>query len=107
MRDTLADLTNLEEAAKEMTDLYEVFLKGDEKAFAEIYYKDFEEEIKNHPVYQDYFDSLLSKRNKDWAVKIADYLDEPGVTFVFAGCAHFVGSESVFEYMNQNGTLIY
>lgn len=105
LRDTLDDLRNLEQAAKEMSDLYEVFLTGDAQEFAELYFKDFDEEIKKHPVYKDYFDALLSKRNSDWAVKIANYLDEPGVTFVFAGCAHFVGADSVFDYMQQNGIL--
>ncbi len=107
LRDTLDDLKNLEVAAKEMSDLYEVFLTGDDEEFAELYFKDFESEIKKHPVYKDYFDALLSKRNSDWALKISDYLDEPGVTFIFAGCAHFVGSESVFAYMKQNGRLTY
>ena len=85
----------------------EVMVSTDDEEFAELYFKDFESEIKKHPIYEEYFDSLLSKRNEDWAVKIADYLEEPGVTFIFAGCAHFVGSESVFAYMNQNGTLEY
>ena len=105
LRDTLHDLENLQEAADEMTELYEVFLSGDEEAFEELYFKDFEKEIEKTPIYKDYFDSLLSQRNKDWAIKIADYLQEPGTTFVFAGCAHFVGDESVFAYMRQNGDL--
>lgn len=107
LRDTLDDLKNLDIAAQEMTELYELFIQADDQAFADFYFKDFESEIKKHPIYEEYFDSLLSKRNEDWAVKIADYLEEPGVTFIFAGCAHFVGSESVFAYMNQNGTLEY
>lgn len=105
LRDTLDDLRNLEDAAKEMSDLYELFLSGDDEEFAEFYFKDFENEIKKHPIYKDYFDALLRDRNKDWALKISDYLDKPGVTFIFAGCAHFVGSESVFAYMKQNGSL--
>ena len=107
LRDTLDDLKNLDIAAQEMTELYELFIQADDQAFADFYFKDFESEIKKHPIYEEYFDSLLSKRNEDWAVKIADYLEEPGVTFIFAGCAHFVGSESVLAYMNQNGTLEY
>ncbi len=105
LRDTLDDLRNLEDAAKEMSDLYELFLSGDDEEFAEFYFKDFENEIKKHPVYKDYFDALLRDRNKDWALKISDYLDKPGVTFIFAGCAHFVGTESVFAYMKQNDSL--
>ena len=105
LRDTLDDLKNLDIAAQEMTELYELFIQADDQAFADFYFKDFEDEIKKHPVYKDYFDALLSRRNKDWALKIADYLDEPGVTFIFAGCAHFIGDDSVFDYMQQNGIL--
>ena len=107
LRDTLEDLQNLQAAADEMTNLYEVFLSGDEQEFENLYFKDFEEEIKKHPVYEEYFSLLLEQRNKAWAVKIADYLDQPGVTFVFAGCAHFVGPDSVFSFMRANGDLNY
>ena len=105
LRDTLADLRDLETAADEMTNLYEIFLSGDEQAFEAFYFKDFENEIKKYPIYEEYFSLLLNQRNKAWAVKIADYLDQPGVTFIFAGCAHFVGPNSVFEYMRKNGDL--
>lgn len=105
LRDTLADLQNLQEAADEMSSLYEVFLSGDEVEFEQLYFKDFENEIKKFPVYEEYFALLLNQRNKAWAVKIADYLDQPGVTFIFAGCAHFVGPHSVFSYMRKNGDL--
>ena len=105
LRDTLADLQHLQEAADEMSNLYEVFLSGDEENFEKFYFKDFENEIKKFPVYEEYFSLLLNQRNKAWAVKIADYLDQPGVTFIFAGCAHFVGSNSVFSYMRKNGDL--
>ena len=107
LRDTLNDLSDLAAAADEMKELYEIFLSGDEQAFEEFYFKDFESEIKKHPVYKDYFSKLLNQRNEAWAVKIADYLDQPGVTFVFAGCAHFTGQDSVFEYMRENGDLNY
>ena len=105
LRDTLADLRDLQTAADEMTSLYEIFLSGNEQAFEEFYFKDFKNEIKKHPEYEEYFSLLLNQRNEAWAVKIADYLDQPGVTFIFAGCAHFVGPDSVFEYMRKNGDL--
>ena len=107
LRDTLADLSDLQTAADEMTNLYEIFLSGNDQAFEEFYFKDFKNEIKKHPEYEEYFSLLLNQRNEAWAVKIADYLDQPGVTFIFAGCAHFVGPDSVFEYMRKNGDLNY
>ena len=105
LRDTLADLKDLQSAAEEMTTLYEIFLSGDEQEFEAFYFKDYENEIKKHPVYKEYYSLLLSQRNQAWADKIADYLDQGGVTFVFAGCAHFVGPDSVFSYMRANGDL--
>ena len=40
--------------------------------------------------------ALLDDRNKAWSYKIEDYLLQGGTTFIFAGCAHFTGSASVF-----------
>ena len=105
LRDTLNDLTNLAASAQEMTDLYEVYLAGDEEAFTKAYYKDLEKDVLSSPVYEDYIKKLLDDRNSAWALKITDYLEQGGTTFVFAGCAHFTGSASVFEYMRQNGVL--
>lgn len=107
LRDTLADLQDLQAAADEMSQLYEVYLSGNESDFEELYFKDFDETIKKSPIYKDYFSLLLNQRNQDWALKIADYLEEPAVTFIFAGCAHFVGPDSVFAYMRANGDLSY
>ena len=100
LRDTLKDLENLNASAKDMLDLYEVFLAGDEQAFEEAYYKDLDEELKLYPVYDSYIKALLNDRNEAWAEKIKDYLAQGGTTFVFAGCAHFTGPNSVFTYLN-------
>lgn len=105
LRDTLKDLQNLELSAQEMEDLYKVFLAGDEEAFGEAYYKDLKNDLLSHPVYKEYIKALLDDRNQDWATKIADYIKQGGTTFVFAGCAHFTGPASVFEYMRKNGDL--
>ena len=105
LRDTLKDIMNLADSAKEMSDLYEIFLTGDDKAFEQAYYKDLDKEIKDEPVYAQYIKELLLDRNEKWAVKIQDYIDMGGTTFVFAGSAHFTGPDSVFECMYRNGTL--
>lgn len=105
LRDTLHDLEDLAAAAKEMSDLYEVYLSGDELAFEEAYYKDLEEDALANPVYEEYIKELLDDRNEAWADKINGYLEQGGTTFIFAGCAHFTGKASVFEYLKKNGTL--
>ncbi|MGI5064557.1 TraB/GumN family protein [Treponema putidum] len=50
-------------------------------------------------------DVLLKNRNIVWAEKFEEYLDKGGRTFVFAGLAHFLGEDSVFEQMRIKGIL--
>ena len=52
-----------------------------------------------------YDEQLLTKRNRAWADKIKKCLNEGGETFIFAGCLHFIGKDSVFEFLRKNGTL--
>ena len=89
-------------SSKEISDLYEIFLSGDEEAFTAVYYKDLDKDLALHPVYQEYIKELLDDSNEAWAKKIYAYLEEGGTTFVFAGCAHFTGPNSVFKYMGLN-----
>lgn len=106
LRDTLDDLLNLNASAAEMSELYEVFLSGDEAAFEEAYYKDLNEELEDvqkSAVYKHYIKALLADRNEAWVKKINDYIKKGGTTFIFAGCAHFVGPDSVFTYMKYDG----
>ncbi|UTC78704.1 TraB/GumN family protein [Treponema sp. OMZ 799] len=50
-------------------------------------------------------DALLKARNIVWAEKFDQYLNEGGTSFVFAGIAHFLGEDSVFEQMRLKGIL--
>ena len=50
-------------------------------------------------------DTLLKDRNIVWADKFEEYLNKGGTTFVFAGLAHFLGEDSVFEQMRIKGIL--
>lgn len=54
---------------------------------------------------QQFKDALLKDRNTVWAKKFAEYLNKGGSTFVFAGTGHFLGEDSVFEQLRQNGIL--
>ena len=105
LRDTLRDLQDLQTSVQEMSDLYEIFLSGDEAAFEEAYFKDLQEELNLQPVYKEYIKALLDDRNQVWADKISAYLEQGGTTFIFAGCAHFTGPSSVFHFLEQNGVL--
>ena len=50
-------------------------------------------------------DALLKDRNIVWADKFEEYLNKGGTSFVFAGLAHFLGEDCVFEQMRIKGIL--
>ena len=45
------------------------------------------------------------ERNARWAEQLSSFLDKGGTTFVYAGCAHWVGEDSVFSVMKKMGVL--
>ena len=56
---------------------------------------------------QNYFtDMLLKNRNEKWVKQIIEFLESGKKTFVFAGTAHFLGKDSVFELMKKMGYLV-
>lgn len=94
-----------EETQAFFTGMYEAYLSHDEDIMSYAYFSELEFEIKENPDMKAYYELLLDERNKDWAVKIADYLNKGGTTFIFAGTGHFLGQSSVFNVMRANGTL--
>ncbi|MDX1703532.1 MAG: TraB/GumN family protein, partial [Altererythrobacter ishigakiensis] len=44
-------------------------------------------------------ESLLYKRNRNWADWIDTRLDEPGTVFIAVGAGHLAGDKSVQEYL--------
>lgn len=97
-KETLNKYNDIENTLAEMNVLYEAYLYCDEPTIVEL--SGLTEKPKTEEE-RIYIDILNNKRNKDWAQKISDYLDKGGTTFIFAGVGHFVGSESVFEYLKQ------
>ncbi|WP_297983844.1 TraB/GumN family protein [uncultured Methanobrevibacter sp.] len=45
------------------------------------------------------------ERNKKWAERLLSYFETGGTFFVFAGCAHFVSENSVFDYLEDWGAV--
>ena len=54
---------------------------------------------------ESYYKAIMDDRNSAWAKKIDSWLREGGSSFVFAGCAHFIGDHSVFYYLKENNTI--
>ncbi|WP_417456507.1 TraB/GumN family protein [Kordiimonas sp.] len=49
---------------------------------------------------------LLINRNRDWASKLAQVLDQPGRYFVAVGAGHLVGENSVIDLLQKSGAVI-
>lgn len=99
LHQTISCFEDLQPAIDEIILFYEAYLSGDAENFEKLYFDDVKKSIEEEPYYEEYIKELLDDRNELWAKKIAGYLEEGGTTFVFAGCAHFIGENSVFNYM--------
>lgn len=100
-------LEDPESANKEVISLYEAYLTGSEEKISEVLFSDMESEIKENPEMEGYYNTLFLDRNTNWAETFSQLLHEGGDTFVFAGCGHFVGKDSVFEIMKTKGDLVF
>lgn len=105
LKDSFEALQNPEETVENFLNLYEAYLSFDEKIMEEAYFKEIANEISSNDGFEGYYNALLVDRNRDWAIAIDNYLKEGGSTFIFAGTGHFIGDDSVFNFMRSNGTL--
>ncbi|MBQ9537970.1 MAG: TraB/GumN family protein [Treponema sp.] len=105
LRELLDELKDPKEEIEDVKNMYAAYLANDRKAFDKLNQESIAEDEAKHEFYKGYYKMLLTDRNKDWAKDIAGYLREGGTTFIFAGSAHWVGNESVFNYMRKAGTL--
>lgn len=96
----LKDATSI---VQDLIDLYEGYITGDVEKVSELMDKD---NAKNDKDYEKELNKLIiTDRNVKWAKTFEEFLNEGGTTFIFAGCAHFVGDDSVFAHMKENGVL--
>lgn len=90
---------------KSIKTLYKNYLTHSEKKMEKYYIGNILKEIKKDPSLKDYYDTLLTNRNKVWAEEFKNYLDEGGTTFIYSGVGHYLGEDSVFEFMRAAGYL--
>lgn len=105
LKTQIKTIQDTSETTRMFLEMYEAYLSHDVKTMETAYFTELAYEIQENPGMQEYYESLLNKRNKDWAVKIANYIKNGGTTFIFAGVGHFIGEDSVFVEMSKNGTL--
>lgn len=91
----------------ETLDIYKAYLTGEEEQLEKILFSEMDKEIAEDPEMQGYYNALFVDRNNNWAELFSQLILEGGNTFVFAGAGHFVGEESVFQIMKNNGNLIF
>lgn len=104
LKETLAEAKNIVTEVQTLRDLY---IKNDRKTLTAMLGHSLLQlpDAFSEEKMQAFVDVLLTNRNRIWARKFHEYLQAGGTTFVFAGTAHFLGDNSVFEIMKQNGTL--
>ena len=105
MLKVLTDKAEAEELTKLTVDLYESYANDDMEKMTELLEMSNAKDEKTDKLYIDYNNMVYRDRNKDWAQDITNYLNEGGRTFIFAGCAHWLGEESTFKYLKKMKTI--
>lgn len=96
----------IQETKAELDSLYKAYISDDLEMLASISQKSNEKEISEYGDFGEEYKKLVyDKRNEDWAKDIKEFLENGGSTFIYAGAAHWVGKNSVFEYLRKQGTI--
>ncbi len=89
-------LKDLEISAQLAGDMMTAWQKGDADKLYRLLSKSFED----HPNIEE---RLLTRRNRDWILKIEDMLNEPKTTMVIVGAGHLIGPAGIVELLKQKG----
>ena len=97
-------IDNFAESVQALTDMYEIWLKGDEAELSEMLKLDYtgltESEEK---LCREYNKIMLHDRNLGMANKAEEYLAEGGTGFYVVGAAHIVGEGALVELLRERG----
>ncbi|MCQ2592557.1 MAG: TraB/GumN family protein, partial [Treponema sp.] len=102
LHEKIRELEEIDETVKENLKVYETYLSGNAEDFKNAYFSQLYKSLNQINNYEDYLEKLVFSRNKLWATKIKDYLEQGGTTFIIAGGHHFVGDDSVLSFMGLN-----
>ena len=106
LKSTLEQITKTDETKEEFKKIFDAYIKNDSGELDKLLAEESLNSIaENKSLAKKYIAAMYTDRNKAWAKKIATYLNDGGTTFVFAGCAHFLGKDSVFTYLKKNKTI--
>lgn len=107
LKDTIQALQEFDKSLEGIHTIRDLYLKNDRKKLSALLPELMMNTPSSFPAEktQAYLDALLTTRNRIWAQKFDEYLQAGGITFVFAGAAHFLGDSSVFEIMRSRKLL--
>ena len=89
-------LEDLDIAAQLAGDMVAAWQRGDAEKLYTLLFKSFER-------YPGIEDRLLTRRNKDWILKIEEMLGKPQNTMVIVGAGHLIGPKGIVELLKQKG----
>ncbi len=108
LKDVIKAFINEEEAVKlteRTVGLYASYYYDNLDEMEKLLLESDEEEEASDQLYVDYHNMVFRDRNKEWAKDITNYLNEGGTTFIFAGCGHWLGPDSTFNFLKQMKTI--
>jgi hypothetical protein len=100
LRDAIREYREQPDALKGM---YEAYRKGDHRALAIELDASLKRSLAFAPELAVFNDSLLNKRNTEWAKILDSYLREGKSVFVFVGVAHMLGAGNILERLASMG----
>jgi uncharacterized protein YbaP (TraB family) len=89
-------LEDLDIAAQLAGDMVAAWQRGDAEKLYTLLFKSFER-------YPGIEDRLLTRRNKDWILKIEEMLGKPQNTMVIVGAGHLIGPKGIVQLLRQKG----
>ncbi len=107
LKETIASIKN-QSYQKEFEQLIIAYLEDNRSKLevllnSSIEYESEEPEIID--LQKKYYNALILERNTRWTTTISELLNQHNDVFIFAGSAHFLGEDSVFNIMQKNGSL--
>ncbi len=99
------DSEQAEKLTESTVGLYDSYVADDMQKMEELLALSDDEEEASDKLYVDYHNMVFRDRNKEWAQDITNYLDEGGTTFIFAGCGHWLGEDSTFNFLKKMKTI--
>jgi hypothetical protein len=92
------------ESALGLMMLLETFKTGDEETFVLLFGSNIDAEDL-HPLEAEYYDKLITQRDKGMAAEIAKLLEngDDGGYFIIVGAGHLVGDNSVVKLLEDMG----